>query len=309
MRTDLPTVSVIINCYNSERYLQEALESVLTQSFSDWELIFWDNRSTDESAQIFNRFRDTRFRYFLAPEHTILGRAKLLAIKEARGVWLAFLDCDDLWVKDKLEQQVSIALLEGQDVGLIYGGMSMRIELEALDTPLGRSALAVNPNRRMHSLPEGNVFAELLNEDFIPQPSAMVRRSAYEAVGGIDDSLRHAWDYDLFVKIARGYKVRAVQSVICTYRVHASNLSHSQAEHSYREAIEIVHRYLPAIEARQGLRSHQTHFAAYQIWQGSLWQGTMRLLFKGNISLFAWKVVRLGFRFIRGVRSPERVNS
>src|SRR3972149_5927289 len=89
-----PLVSVIMNCYNGARYLREALASVLVQTFTDWEIVFWDNQSADESAAIFKSYSDRRFRYFLAPEHTVLGRARNLAVEQARGEWIAFLDCD-----------------------------------------------------------------------------------------------------------------------------------------------------------------------------------------------------------------------
>ena len=76
-----PFVSVLMNCYNGEKYLQEAIDSVLAQTYKNWELIFWDNRSTDRSAEIFKSYNDHRLKYFLSHEHTDLGsgRAKHLS--------------------------------------------------------------------------------------------------------------------------------------------------------------------------------------------------------------------------------------
>ena len=106
--TETPMVSVIMNCYNSDEYLKEAIDSVLAQSYKNWGIVFWDNQSTDDSAKIFNSYDDERLRYFLAPEFTKLGQARNLAISQALGDWLGFLDCDDVWVKTKLEKQVQL---------------------------------------------------------------------------------------------------------------------------------------------------------------------------------------------------------
>ena len=75
-----PLVSVIINCFNGEMYLREALNSVIAQTYKNWEIIFWDNKSEDKSAEIFKSYVDKRFQYFYANEHTSLYKARNLAI-------------------------------------------------------------------------------------------------------------------------------------------------------------------------------------------------------------------------------------
>ena len=70
-----PLVSILMNCFNGEKYLRQAIESVLSQSYKNWELVFWDNRSTDSSAAIVNGYKDSRIRYFLSPTHTSFGAA------------------------------------------------------------------------------------------------------------------------------------------------------------------------------------------------------------------------------------------
>jgi len=280
-----------MNCYNSARYLREALESVRAQTFSSWEIVFWDNRSTDESAKIFKSIDDPRLRYFLAPEHTQLGMAKGLAIEQARGEWLAFLDCDDLWMPRKLEQQVAIISEEGPELGLVYGRMVMLVENDAKHTSLGKRASAANWRVSNKVLPEGDIFADLLKDNFVPQPSAMVRRSAYLAAGSIDRGLKHAWDYDLFVKVSRAFRARAVQEAVCCYRIHGTNLSHTQTEDGYREAMAIVGRYLPAPEAKAGVQWHQTHLAANEILHGQILKGLRRLQRYGNFAIFLRKFV------------------
>ena len=103
-----PLISVIINCFNGEKYLSETIKSVIGQTYENWELIFWDNQSTDNSREIFEKFDDNRLNYFYADSHTTLGQARNLAIAKSKGEWIGFLDTDDLWHKTKLEKQTSI---------------------------------------------------------------------------------------------------------------------------------------------------------------------------------------------------------
>ena len=103
-----PLVSIIINCYNGETYLKECIESVLSQTYKNWEIIFWDNKSKDKSAEIFKKYKDERFKYFYSNEHTSLYKARNLAMKMSTGDYIAFLDTDDLWDSNKLETQISI---------------------------------------------------------------------------------------------------------------------------------------------------------------------------------------------------------
>lgn len=113
-----PCVSVIMNCRNSSEFLKEAIDSVFAQSFDNWEIVFWDNQSTDASPEIAQSYcrassdgdeqKKRVLRYFRAEEPAPLGQARNLAIQKARGELIAFLDCDDLWEPDKLARQVEL---------------------------------------------------------------------------------------------------------------------------------------------------------------------------------------------------------
>lgn len=296
-----------MNCYNSARYLKAALESVRTQTFSDWEIVFWDNRSSDESAAIFKSFDDPRFHYFLAPEHTILGKAKGLAIERARGAWLAFLDCDDLWLPHKLEQQVALVAKSGAELGLVYGRMDVLVEDDARETPVARNAVGANLVSRNKRLPEGGVFAHLLGGNFIPQPSAMVRSSAYRSVGGVNSEFKHAWDYDLFVRISKEWEVQALQEVCCRYRVHGSNLTHTQKEKGYQENVIIASRYLPDPAASQAVRVHESVYAGYEMCNGHFLAGIRRLWGRGDLLQFVMKAASFFWREFR-IRTQKAIS-
>ena len=98
-----PLISIVINCFNSDEYLKIAIDSAINQTYENWEIIFWDNQSTDESANIVKSYDDERINYFYAPVHTPLGGARNLAIEKAKGEWVCILDCDDIWHKNKLQ--------------------------------------------------------------------------------------------------------------------------------------------------------------------------------------------------------------
>ena len=115
--TRQPLVSIIMNCYNGKKFLREAIDSVIAQTYTHWEIIFWDNQSTDGSADILKSYDDPRLRYFYAPKHTFLYEARNYAINESCGDLIAFLDVDDWWAPEKLEKQVP--LFENPEVGIV----------------------------------------------------------------------------------------------------------------------------------------------------------------------------------------------
>jgi glycosyltransferase involved in cell wall biosynthesis len=97
-----PSFSIIINCYNSEKFIKETIESVLRQSYIHFEVIVWDNLSTDKTLEVVSEFQDTRIKIFIAKTHASLGIARNMAISKAKNQYLAFIDSDDLWESNKL---------------------------------------------------------------------------------------------------------------------------------------------------------------------------------------------------------------
>lgn len=232
-----------MNCFNSETFLAEAIDSALAQTFSDFEIVFWDNQSTDRSADIARSFNDSRIQYFYAPTHTTLGEARNLAAKCARGEWLAFLDCDDLWTEDKLAKQVAIMNGGDERLGLIYARTGV------LGGPRDGQELVLS--RKGQKLPEGRVLHQLLLEDnFIPLVSAIIRKSAYWAVGGIPSSYRQAEDLYIFAAIAADWNVRAVDDVCCFYRIHSNNYTRLQKALAYDETIAVIKTFFGRIDDR-----------------------------------------------------------
>lgn len=107
MKNINPLLSVIINCHNGEKYLKESILSVINQNYSNWELIFWDNASTDKSSKIFKSFKDNRLKYFKSKKFLNLYQARNEAVKVSKGKYISFLDSDDKWLVNKIEEQIN----------------------------------------------------------------------------------------------------------------------------------------------------------------------------------------------------------
>ena len=106
MKNSEPLVSVIMNCLNCERYLNEAIDSVRAQTYSNWEIIFWDNASNDRSASIVKEYNDPRIHYFRGDKTILVYAARNKALSQCHGEFIAFLDCDDIWMTEKLSKQI-----------------------------------------------------------------------------------------------------------------------------------------------------------------------------------------------------------
>ena len=212
-REGQPLVSVIMNCYNGEKYLRQAIESVFAQTYTNWEIIFWDNQSTDSSAEIVRSFESRRLKYFYAPNHTLLYEARNHAIEKASGDFIAFLDVDDWWLPTKLEKQ--IPLFSDPLVGLACGIYWLDDERK-------------NKRRRSHKrpIPTGWVLNDVLKSYFVGMPTLVVRRSALASLGHPCDPRYHMiGDFDLVVRLLRRWKLDCVQEPIACYRVHDNNES------------------------------------------------------------------------------------
>ncbi len=211
--SSLPLVTILMNCYNGERYLREAIDSVLGQTYKNWELIFWDNRSTDSSASIFKSYDDTRLKYFYAENHTLLYEARNLALKKANGQLIAFLDVDDCWFADKLERQVT--LFANSDVGFACSNYFV------INQSRQRKRLA-----HKKIMPDGNVLEILLKDYYVGLLTLIVRRQAISGyIKTFGDDYHIIGDFDLAIRLASEWKMAYTKEPLAIYRIHGNNES------------------------------------------------------------------------------------
>ena len=240
--TDLksePLVSVLMNCFNGEKYLNEAIDSVLAQTYQNWEIIFWDNQSTDRSAEIFKNYNDPRLKYHFAPRHTLLYEARNCALEKAGGEFIAFLDVDDWWLPKKLEKQVPLFL--DPEVGMVCGNYWVVSERK---------------NRRWKSLkrpaPTGWVLNDLLGLYFVGLLTLVVRRSALASLDYPCNPQYHKiGDLDLVARLATQWKLDCEQEPVGFYRAHDSNASLKQGSRHLDE----LERWLGEMKDVEAIRS------------------------------------------------------
>ena len=208
-----PLVSVIMNCYNGEQYLRFAIESVVSQTYDNWEIIFWDNQSTDTSAEIFKSYKDDRFKYYYAEEHTVLYEARNYAINRCEGELIAFLDVDDAWLSDKLKLQVS--LFQDPSIGLSCTNY-LFIQERNLDK--------IKTHPAYTKLPYGNVLNDIFSEYFVHISTLLVRKKAIDNLEYIfDPRFNIIGDLDFVIRLCKDWQVGAIQTPVAYYRWHSDN--------------------------------------------------------------------------------------
>jgi len=206
-----PLVSVVIPNYNYARFLPEALESVLGQTYPEVEILVVDDGSTDDSLVVLRRY-DGRIR-MLSQRNGGVSRARNLGIRESRGALVAFLDPDDAWLPEKLTKQV--ALIESRGFGMVYSGLRFVGEDGAVR---GQTTDGLS----------GWVLKELalLEKPGVPASgsSAVIRRECFDVLGLFDPALSTSADWDLWRRIAGRYEIGMVREPLVSYRLHGASM-------------------------------------------------------------------------------------
>ncbi len=207
-----PEVSVVIPAYNSEKHIAETLRSVLAQTYRNYEVIVVDDGSSDGTLRLARSFE---------PQVKVLTKknggpasARNLAISNSQGDYIAFLDGDDLWVEDKLEEQA--AFLDGnRSVGLVYGEALMFTESDGEKKIGSKIGYTTDPS-----------FSSLLFGDYIPNSTVMIRRACVEKAGLLNESreLIGVEDYEYWMRIAKHFAIAGIPRPLAYYRIRDGNL-------------------------------------------------------------------------------------
>ena len=217
-----PLVSIIINCYNGEKYLNKALESVLGQNYKHWEIIFFDNNSIDKSSSVLKRYKDRRIKYFKSHKTHTLYKARNLAIAKSRGELIAFLDVDDWWVKNKLSKQVKV-FSRDKNIDVLYSNVYLYNELKRTKKIYIKGKLNY-----------GKLTQKLVDKFEMPILSSIIKKNIFNQIK-FDNRYTIIGDFDFFIRLSLIKSISAIQEPLAYYRIHNANLTKKRIDLNIRE--------------------------------------------------------------------------
>lgn len=207
-------VSVIIPTYNYERFIVEAIRSVLSQTFSDFELFVVDDGSTDGTKDIVSTFKDPRITY-IYQNNRGLSSARNIGLESSSGEYIGFLDADDLWMPEKLDQQLSLFQTK-PSVGLIYTGY----------TVIDEAGICI-ATRTAQPI-DGDLVSQLILGNIVSGSitTSLIRRKCFDKVGLFDETLTSCEDWDMWLRIARISDFACLKHPLAKIRLHSNNLTY-----------------------------------------------------------------------------------
>ncbi|HEY9639961.1 MAG TPA: glycosyltransferase family 2 protein [Coleofasciculaceae cyanobacterium] len=227
----VPAVSVLLPVYNGDRYLAAAVESILTQTLTDFELLIIDDGSTDQSRKILAAYaaQDDRIRLVSRENRGLIATLNQM-LDMAQGEFLARMDADDIALPDRLARQVEF-LQQHADYVCVGGAYD-------LIDPQGRKVLHLG-------MPETNAEIQqaiLSGKTIINHPCAMIRRTALQKIGGYDESMMTVEDLDMLLRLGEIGLLANLQHTVLQYRFHRASVSAQKSEFQHQMAQEACRR-------------------------------------------------------------------
>ncbi|MGB3655167.1 MAG: glycosyltransferase [Rivularia sp. (in: cyanobacteria)] len=247
----MPCCSIIIPAYNAIKYLPETLESVLKQTFTEFEVLIINDGSSDNIVEWFGNVTDPRVK-LTSQQNQGVSAARNTGIAEAKGEYIAFIDADDLWEATKLEKQLQ-CLKNNPSLGLVHTAMTL---IDEEGKSLGRT---------FTSNVEGDALKPLLEQNTIVTSSVIVRHSCLEV--GFDNNLTSSEDWELWVRIASRYPFAFIKEPLVYYRQHPNNTTKNwqmleQDLHSIEQVFQSVPQELSYLKNRT-----YAHANIYLAWK------------------------------------------
>jgi glycosyltransferase involved in cell wall biosynthesis len=207
-------ISVVITCYNYGGYLPCALDSVLSQTYGNYEIILVNDGSTDNTDEVVKPYLSNPKIKYIRQANAGQANAKNTGIKHATGEYVAFLDADDIWDETKLEKQV--LLFSDLHIAVVYSNTKYIDEN-------GQALADVMNTMKKH---RGNILKKILLDNFIPFSSSIIRRSVLSEFNGFDETLKMSIDWDLWLRISTKYEFDYIDEALLIYRVgHSGQMS------------------------------------------------------------------------------------
>ena len=212
INTKGPLISVIMNCHNGSKFINRSVNSIKKQSYKNWELIFWDNYSTDSTRKVIKNIKDKRIKYFFSRKFNKLYYSRNQAIKKAKGEYICFLDVDDQWKSNKLNKQVQI--IKNYDYDVIFSNYFVNEEGKK------KYVKRIEENK----IDNENMTQQLLNNYFLGILTVMVKKKIFKKKK-FANKYNIIGDFDFFLKLSLTRNFYFIKDPLAVYNVHKSNYS------------------------------------------------------------------------------------
>jgi len=249
-----PLVSIVITTYNYADYLRTCLDSVLVQTYENYEIIVINDGSTDHTDEVIAPYlKNERIKY-IKQKNAGQTVAKNNGIRQSSGDFIAFLDADDYWMAEKLKKQLSLFATD-QELGVVY---TLASWVDENDNP--RKINAPKPHR-------GWITNNMIIDNFVPFSSALVKKECFDKAGNFDESLDMGIDWELWLRISKYFKFAYVDERLIAYRVgHPGQMSKKQ-EKRQQQADFISERFVkqnPGLISKRALRKAEANTYKYR---------------------------------------------
>lgn len=209
-----PLVSVIINTYNSATYLGDAIRSVLASDYKNFELIVWDNQSTDNTKNLVGSFKDDRIKYIYAPRHTELGEARNLALDHVRGEYVGFCDADDMWGVQKISKQVDFFQTHPTTVAVFS-------DCDIINSQGEKTGVYSDRVKNF----SGRVTEKILMKCYLVLSACLVQTSVLKQVGKFPNQYSYIEEYECWLKMSLLGEIHVLPERLTIYREHVAQKS------------------------------------------------------------------------------------
>lgn len=232
-----PLVSVILPTYNRAEMMIKAARSVLSQTYTNIELVIVDDHSTDDTETLAKSIDDKRVRYLRNETNMGANHTRNRGILNSHGEFLALVDDDDLWLPEKIKRQIELFQSSPENVGLVYCGFRVQ-------TGNGHVLMDVKPEHR------GSVHDILLRKNILGSPTPVIRRTAFLSAGMFDESMNNCQDWDLWIRISKSHNFDYVDEILAMFTVHGSQKSQS-IENKIRARLRLIEKNAEELECRK----------------------------------------------------------
>ena len=241
----------MICCYNSEKYLRETIDSVINQTYSNWEIILVNDGSTDGTEEIILDYIDQGIPItYLKQENKGFGAARNIAIEIAKGDWIAIIDHDDICIPNRLESQAN-DIINNPEAKLFFGNY---IHINSNGDFINYQSDIINPLK--FDLSKGIAAEKLLKYGcFIDSETVIFNKNMANFIGGFNETYKYILDYDFFLRVAENYSIYCSDDVLSKWRVHSKQTTQNMGEIVHIEHIKLSMYYVNKRQIRFSVKS------------------------------------------------------